>query len=132
MNAHRPYVRPMRGWWHKNPYFVEYMVHEATAVFVALYALILLAGLLCLAAGEAAWERWIAVLASPAMLALHGVVLIAFVYHAWTWFHIMPRTLPPIFIDGKLVSSKTIVRTGLSAVLLCSLAFFIFVWWIVS
>ena len=36
MNQRRPYVRPMTGWWKKNPYFVEYMVHEGSALFVAL------------------------------------------------------------------------------------------------
>ena len=40
-NARRPYKRPMGGWWKKNPYFVEYMVHEGTALFVAAYALLL-------------------------------------------------------------------------------------------
>ncbi|MBP6693175.1 MAG: hypothetical protein KA162_12120, partial [Xanthomonadales bacterium] len=35
----------MAGWWRRNPWFVEYMVHEATALAVVAYALILLAGL---------------------------------------------------------------------------------------
>ena len=30
----RPYVRPMAGWWRRNPFFVEYMIHEGTAFFV--------------------------------------------------------------------------------------------------
>ena len=45
MSKRKPYVRPMEGWWKKNPYFVEYMVHESTALFVAAYALTLLVGL---------------------------------------------------------------------------------------
>ena len=49
MSARRPYVRPMAGWWRKNPFFVEYMVHEATAIFVAIYALLLLVSVTCLA-----------------------------------------------------------------------------------
>ena len=36
MSARRPYVRPMAGWWRRNPWFVEYMVHEATALAVVL------------------------------------------------------------------------------------------------
>ena len=54
MNARRPYQRPMAGWWRKNPYFVEYMVHEGTAIFVATYALILLISLIVLTGGESA------------------------------------------------------------------------------
>ena len=42
MSKRRPYVRPMDGWWKKNPFYVEYMVHEGTALFVAAYAITLL------------------------------------------------------------------------------------------
>lgn len=45
MSKRRPYTRPMAGWWRKNPFFVEYMIHEGTALFVAAYGLVLLAGL---------------------------------------------------------------------------------------
>ncbi|MEF8735159.1 MAG: hypothetical protein V5B35_00670 [Candidatus Accumulibacter necessarius] len=34
----------MDGWWRKNPFFVEYMIHEGTALFVAAYAGVLLTG----------------------------------------------------------------------------------------
>ena len=80
MSARRPYVRPMAGWWRRNPWFGEYMLHEATALAVAAYALILLAGLFQLVQGEAAWVQWLAFLASPLALALHAVLLLAFAY----------------------------------------------------
>ena len=35
MAARRTYVRPMQGWWTKNPYFMKYMAREATAIYVA-------------------------------------------------------------------------------------------------
>ena len=35
----------------------------------------------------------------PALL-LHGLLLLGFLYHSWTWFNIMPRTLPPIRVRG--------------------------------
>lgn len=57
MSKRKPYVRPMDGWWKKNPYYVEYMVHEGTALAVAAYALTLLVGLVRLGQGEMAWER---------------------------------------------------------------------------
>ena len=46
MAIHRTYVRPMDGWWRRDPFFVRYMAREATAVFVVVYALILLAGVI--------------------------------------------------------------------------------------
>ena len=37
----RTYVRPMAGWWRRNPYFVRYMIREGSSVFLAIYTLIL-------------------------------------------------------------------------------------------
>jgi len=115
----------MAGWWKKNPYFVEYMVHEGTALFVAAYALILLAGLFALARGEAAWNAFAAFLRSPPSLLLHGVLLLGFLYHTWTWFNIMPRTLPPIIISGERIKPATITRAGLAASALASVALYL-------
>ena len=120
MSLRRPYRRPMAGWWRKNPYFVEYMIHEGTALCVAAYALILLAGLLALARGEAAWDQWLTLLRSTPSLLLHGLLLLGFLYHSWTWFHIMPRTLPPIRLGGERLSAATISNAGLIAALLAS------------
>lgn len=123
-NARRPYRRPMAGWWRKNPYFVEYMVHEGTALFVAAYALLLLAGVFALGRGEAAWNSWLAFLRSPPSLLIHGVLLLGFLYHTWTWFNIMPRTLPPILISGERVKASTITIAGLIAALVASVLVF--------
>jgi fumarate reductase subunit C len=112
----------MAGWWRRKSYFVEYMIHEATAVFVALYAAILLTGLIRLAQGRQAWQAWVEWLAGPLSLAVHGLILIAFLYHAWTWFQIMPRTLPPIVIKGKTLSAAAITRIGLVAAAAASVA----------
>lgn len=126
--ARRPYVRPMNGWWRRNEFYLEYMIHESTAVFVAAYAFILLLGLLRLAEGPAAWNACIEALRSPLSIAFHVLVLIALCYHTWTWFHIMPRTLPPIVVSGKRVSAKAIVRTGLAAAVVVSALIFGLVW----
>ncbi len=130
MSARRPYKRPMAGWWRRNPFFVEYMVHEATAIFVALYALILLVSVVQLATGEAAWSQWVAILRSPGMVILHGAILIALLYHAWTWFNIMPRTLPPIMLGGNRVRAKTITTVGLVTALISSLMVFALIDWL--
>lgn len=125
----RPYVRPMAGWWRRNPFFVEYMVHEATALFVAAYALVLLVGLLRLAQGEAAWNGWLEALRSPVSLVFHGVLLAAFAYHCWTWFRIMPRTMPPLIFGGKRVAPGVITACGVAATTACSLVVLILAWW---
>jgi fumarate reductase subunit C len=118
----------MNEWWRRNDFYLEYMLHEGTALFVAAYAFILLIGLLRLAQGPVAWNAWVDALRSPLSVAFHVIVLIALCYHTWTWFHIMPRTLPPITVAGKRVAAKTIVRTGLAAAVVVSMLVFGLVW----
>jgi len=130
MNGRRPYVRPMAGWWRRNPYFIEYMVHEATALFVGGYALLLVAGLACLAAGEAAWNAWLAWLATPPCLAFSLLSLVALVYHTITWFLIMPRTLPPIQLGGRRLSARAITTTGLAIATASNLLLLLLVGWL--
>jgi fumarate reductase subunit C len=118
----------MQGWWKKNPFFVEYMVHEGTAFFVAAYAIILLVGLVRLAQGEAAWNGWLAALKSPMSILLHLALLAAMLYHTWSWFKIMPRTLPPILVGGKRLSADAITSTGLAVASLASLVVLALAW----
>ena len=117
----RPYVRPMQGWWRRDPFFVRYMVREVTAVAVAVYALILMGGVVCLAQGTLAWNLWLAAMRSPWSLLLHGVLLYAMVVHAKSWFEIMPKTMPMMFVGGKRVAASTITRSGWAATLAVSL-----------
>ena len=84
MSKRKPYVRPMDGWWKKNPYYVEYMVHEGTALAVAAYALTLLVGLVRLGQGEMAWNGWLEAMKSPLSVICHVALLIAIAYHGLT------------------------------------------------
>ena len=65
MSARKPYVRPMEGWWRRNPYYVRYMIMELTSVIVAIYAVILLVGVWRLSQGHAPYEAWLASLRQP-------------------------------------------------------------------
>ncbi|QND84019.1 Fumarate reductase subunit C [Chromobacterium vaccinii] len=128
MSKRKPYVRPMDGWWKKNPYFIEYMIHEGTALFVAAYAFALLFGLWRLSQGEAAWNGFMAALQSPLALLFHLILLLMIGYHGYTWFKIMPRTMPPVIIGGRRVSAAAITAGGFAATLLASLALLGIVW----
>jgi fumarate reductase subunit C len=114
----------MAGWWRRDPFFLRYMAREATAVFVVIYALLLLAGLVQLARGEAAFAHWVAFLRSPASIALHAVLLAAFAYHTVTWFAIMPKTMPPIVVAGHRLAPAAITGLGLAASVILSAALF--------
>lgn len=126
MSIQRAYVRSMDGWWKRDAYYIDYMTREVTAVFVAAYAVVLLVGLVRLGQGEAAFNGWLQALKSPLSLVFHLVLLASFVYHTWSWFNIMPITMPMMFVGGKRVQPGTITGTGLvAAVIACAAVFFI-------
>lgn len=122
MSNRRPYVRSMDGWWKRDAYFMRYMAREVTALFVAAYAVVLLVGLVRLGQGEAAFNGWLQSLKSPLSLVFHLVVLVVFFYHTWSWFNIMPKTMPIMFLGGKRVQPGTITGTGLAAAVVACLA----------
>ena len=115
-------MRPMARWWRRDPYFTVYMAREATAIFVVAYALVLLAGVICLARGEAAYASWLAALASPTALVFHGLILAVFAYHTFSWFRIMPKTMPPLSVAGRRVPACAITGAGLIASAVASIA----------
>jgi len=119
----------MTGWWRRDPFFVRYMVREATAVAVLAYAVVLALGVVCLARGEAAWNGWLQALRSPWSLLLHGVLLVALVIHAQSWFEIMPKTLPMLVIRGRRLGAAAITRTGWAATLVASAVLYALAWW---
>jgi len=118
----RPWRRSMHGWWKRNPYYLRYLAMEATSILIALYALILLLGLWRLAEGEAAYEAWLAMLQSPVSIALHAILLPVFAFHAYSWFRIMPKTLPAIEWRGRRLQQATITVIGIAAAVVVNLA----------
>jgi fumarate reductase subunit C len=127
MSNRRPYVRPMDGWWRSDPFFVRYMIREATAVIVVAYAVVLLWGAVRLAQGEAAYNGWLEALRSPLSVAFHGVVLAVFLHHTWSWFSIMPKTMPLILASGKRLSPAVVTGTGLAVSAILCIALFLLV-----
>ena len=127
MSNRRPYVRSMDGWWRRDTYFIRYMAREVTAVFVAAYAVVLLVGLVRLGQGEAAFTAWLQALKTPLSLLFHLIVLATFVYHTWSWFSIMPKTMPIMFVGGKRVQPGTITGAGVAAAVVACLAVYFIV-----
>ena len=124
-----PYVRPMARWWERDPIFVRYMIREFTALAVAAYAVILTVGIARLAEGEAAWAGFVAALRSPWSLACHLLLLWAMFVHGKSWFEIMPKTIPYLYLGGKRVAATTITRAGWAASVAASLLVAILAAW---
>lgn len=115
----KTYRRPMAGWWRRNPYYRGYMLREASSFFIAAYALVLLAGLFCLSQGRPQFDAWLEALKSPFWIGFHLVTWLLVVYHAWTWFKVMPKTLPRLPLsDGSIVAGGVGAVIAVSALLL--------------
>lgn len=127
MSARKPYVRPMDGWWRRNPFFMRYMVREASAVFLAVYAVILLVGVFRLSQGKAAYDAWLAALTSPLSIVFHWIALLAVCYHAYTWWKVMPKTMPMLHVGGRRIPEITLSAVGWAAMLAASLVVYVFV-----
>jgi fumarate reductase subunit C len=125
----KTYVRPMEGWWRKNPFFVWYMIRESSSVFLAIYAVILLVGLLRLTQGEAAYEAWRATLTSPISILFHWLALLTVGYHAYTWWKVAPKTAPDILIAGRPIPELVITGGGFLATIGASILVYIIVRW---
>ena len=125
----RTYVRPMQGWWRRNPYFLRYMIREGSSVFLAIYSIILLVGLLRLSQGEAAWDGWRAALTSPWSILFHWLALLTVSYHAWTWWKVAPKTAPDLRVGGRPFPEMLITAGGVLATLAVSVLVYVMVRW---
>lgn len=113
--ALRTYRRPMGAWWRRHPFYRWYMLREASCVAITVYALILLVGLARLQQGPQAFAAWQDSLRHPLSVAFHVVALVLVIYHSWTWFKVMPKTLPRLPVPDGVV-----VAAGVTGVLLVS------------
>ena len=125
----KTYVRPMHGWWRKNPYFVRYMIREGSSVFLAIYTVILLVGLYRLTQGEAAWDAWRAAMTSPGSLLFHWLALLTVGYHAYTWWKVAPKTAPDLRIGGRPLPECAITAGGLLGTIGASILIYVIVRW---
>ncbi|HXV09239.1 MAG TPA: fumarate reductase subunit C [Burkholderiales bacterium] len=125
----RTYTRPMGGWWRKNPYYVRYMIREASSLFLAIYTVILLVGLYRLTQGEAAWDAWRAALTSPGSILFHWIALLTVGYHAYTWWKVAPKTAPDLRIAGRAVPECVIAAGGWLAMVGTSILVYVIVRW---
>jgi fumarate reductase subunit C len=120
MSESRPYLRAQpRYWWAHSPYRA-YTIRELCGVALALYAAVLLAGLVCLLRGPETFEDYRRFLASPWSLLMHLLLLAAALWHMWTWFQILPKTLPKLVWRGKLIRQDVMTRVATLLAVVCS------------
>ena len=100
------------------------------ALFITAYALILLAGLTTLAQGRAEFDAWREILGSPGALAFHAITLVLVLYHAWTWFKMMPKAQPFLRVRDWRIPDHAIVVTAAASAVAAWITVFLAVWWL--
>jgi fumarate reductase subunit C len=93
--SRKPYVREMSktSWFLTHSRYKSYILHEVSAIFVAIYSLILILGLFRLGEGAEAWNGWIGFVASPVGVVLHVLILAFAVIHTIAWFKAVPQAM---------------------------------------
>ncbi len=94
---HKPY--PI-FWWLERPAYVKFITRELTSLAVGYAAVLLILQVWFLSRGEQAYERFLDFLQSPAVLVLHGLVLLFLLFHSVTWLLAAPKALV-LRVGGK-------------------------------
>jgi fumarate reductase subunit C len=90
----KEYSRPEpANWWLRKRSYRLFMLRELTAVFVAGYALFLLALLYQASQGQEAFSGFVQGLKSPVSIVLHLIALAMALYHTVTWFNLTPKAM---------------------------------------
>ncbi len=102
--ARKPYLRPVNtaSWWLAQPRYIRYMAREVSCVFIGAYTAVVVAGLLRLSQGAAAWEGFLDALQSPASIVFHLLALAFALYHTTTWFNVTPKAMPLRFGETEV------------------------------
>lgn len=108
--SRRPYIRESSKtrWWLEQPRYIRYMMREVSALFIGIYALILVVGLFQLSRGKTAYEEFLAAAQGPVGLLFAVCAMFFAVYHTYTWFQVTPKAMPLTF-GGKPVPGALII-----------------------
>jgi fumarate reductase subunit C len=103
------YRRPMSFWWwlQSGPYFSS-IVRELTCVFVGMFAVLTLLLVQALGRGPEAYAAFAARLGTSACIVFSTVAFVAVLYHAVTWFKLVPTTMV-LRLGDRRVPDRVIV-----------------------
>ena len=88
------YHRPMSFWWwlERRAYF-KFVARELTCLFVGAFAVLTLLQVRAIGEGPEAYAAFTAMLTSPAFIAFSVVAFLFVLFHAVTWFRLVPTTI---------------------------------------
>src|SRR6266567_4684437 len=119
-----PYPRQHSNTWFLKrwPYRI-FMLRELSAVFLALYTVLLLVLVTKVHQGADAFRAYAGMLGSPAFVVFSIVVLLFALLHSVTWFQAMPKGLPLRRGEEKvppilLIGANYVVMVALTVIVL--------------
>jgi fumarate reductase subunit C len=118
-------VSPTR-WYFAHPRYLKYMSREATCLGIGALALLMVCALERLAEGRAAWDAFVAALASPWMVVILVIVLVLALHNATSWFRVAPKAMP-VQVGERFLPPWVVIVAHYAAWLGVSLAVLYFV-----
>jgi fumarate reductase subunit C len=125
--SRKPFVRPVSktGWYLKHPRYMRYMSREITCVFIGAFALLMVCTLDRLAAGEAAFNSYMAALKGPGSFISLLLIFFFATYNATNWFNVTPKAMP-VQIGEEFLAGKYIVGAHYAVWVIASLVVLFF------
>lgn len=88
----KPYRPRMSPYWYFERWpYLKFMIRELSCVFVAYFAVMMLLQIHAISNGPMAYARFAACMRGPLTLILNAVALVLIMFHAVTWFALVPR-----------------------------------------
>ena len=100
--------RSSATWWNRSMPYRIFLLRELSAVFVAVYMVLLLILVQQVRDGEGSFEDYLDVLQNPALVIFHIVALLFVLLHTVTWFQAVPKALP-LKIGGRRVPPMQLI-----------------------
>ena len=105
--SYRPRMSPY--WYLDRWHYLKFMVRETSCVFVAYFAVVMLFQIRAISHGPTAYADFQAWMRCPLFLILNAISLVLIVFHAVTWFALVPR----VFVRQMMGSAIPDVVTAI-------------------
>jgi fumarate reductase subunit C len=88
----KPYRPRMSPYWYFDRWhYLKFMVRELSCIFVAYFAVVMLLQIYAISSGPDAYACFQSWMRSPVILILNAAALLFIIFHAITWFALVPR-----------------------------------------
>jgi fumarate reductase subunit C len=108
-------------WWTKRRGYLLFMLREFTAIFVLLFTMRLLQGVIALSKGAPAWNAWVETASNSTFIAIGSLFAFFFVlFHSITWFQ-AGAVVTPLRIGKFQVPASLFVAGNMGLVVVVAL-----------